>query len=109
MTSISELQVGNTVKDSTLLDWIFMSPVPQIVAECWLIEQFPHSMINSKETFRGAIKSWEVGIGVVVETMTTLPGEERLILLHKLERDKFFLLQSKETRPCRIEINDPKV
>lgn len=100
MADIRELRVGGTINDRILFDWRFTASVPQAVAEFWLTQEFPNSVINSKGVTPSEekISNWEIGFGVVVGTITSLPGEERLTLLNKL-RQGFFLLESKETRP----------
>lgn len=107
-TSFAELKIGDSIFSSTLLSWRFVLSVPYDVAEEWVVHHFSESVISTSESAPpgGSIKRWEDGVGIVVAASTTLPGEERLCLLHKAGGDDFRIYLSKETRETPQESKD---
>ena len=98
--SFDELEIGDPIFDQWLVDWNLVSLISGDVAEYLVIHCFSNSPISTKGFIPSEhpIKKWENGVGIVVATPTTIPGEERLNLLHKTGQDDFGLYLSQKIR-----------
>src|SRR4030042_5417903 len=87
--SFENLKVGDSIYTHFLLNWRFVCQIPQDVAETWLTQHFKNSFIarDGSTPSNGPMKEWEKGVGIIVGAPTVLPGEEKLNLLHKLDKD----------------------
>lgn len=100
--ALEEIKVGDSVYSLTLLGWDFLMRIPQLVADFWIITLFAKAWFSREGWVAGStpIKNWEKGVGIVVGAETTLPGEEKLILLYRpTKSNEARLYRSKKPRP----------
>lgn len=99
--NFQDLEPGDSVYGVNLFGWQLVANVPPYIAESWVIENFPKAKISrSGDTPSNApMKYWGEGVGVIVGSVTAIPGHERLNLLHKHGEEDFRLYLSEETIP----------
>ena len=97
---LHELEPGDMVKDTLLLGWQYVMPIPKLVAETWFSQLHTNTQMNDKEATPSEqkIRYWQEGYGVVVGKPIAYPGWYQLSLLSK-GPDGFSLFLTKNEFP----------